>query len=105
MCFANICVDFARPTGSNFDNNAPIVQERPFMRSTLLIALTALTLAAEAHAGGRKLTGPLGVRTTLRNEHPYQKTLRKFLGTLSEKDFTHGVKEPLKAVPPVDDLE
>lgn len=36
-------------------------------------------------------------RTNLPTDHPYQKQLRDFMATLTEKDFTHGVTEPLKA--------
>ena len=75
------------------------------MRSLLLVALILIAFVAYADAGGRKLIGTPGVRTTLPDEHPYQKTLRKFLGTLTEKDFAHGIQGGLKTVPARDDPE
>ncbi|MCX5658788.1 MAG: hypothetical protein NTW19_03590 [Planctomycetota bacterium] len=39
-------------------------------------------------------------RTKLPDEKPHQKALRDYLGTLAEKDFDHGVKEPIKVVAP-----
>lgn len=75
------------------------------MRSSLFVSIALIALAADAHAGARKLIGTPGVRTTLPEEHPYQKTLRKFLGTLTEKDFTHGVQGGLKAASAGDDPE
>lgn len=36
-------------------------------------------------------------RTKLPDQHPHQKTLRQFLGSLTEKDFDHGIKEPVAA--------
>lgn len=75
------------------------------MRTMLIVAILVLALDSRADAGARKLTGPPGVRTALPDEHPYQKTLRKYLGTLTEKDFAHGIKGGLKTVPPGDDAE
>ncbi|MBI2808783.1 MAG: hypothetical protein HYX68_27660 [Planctomycetes bacterium] len=65
------------------------------MRILLISAFTFIAIAADVHSGARKLTGPPGMRTKLPDEHPYQKTLRTFLGTLTEKDFTHGVQGKL----------
>jgi hypothetical protein len=59
------------------------------MRTILVAALILIGLSSSARAGARKLTGPPGERSALPDEHPYQKTLRKFLSTLSEKDSAH----------------
>ncbi|MSQ96767.1 MAG: hypothetical protein EXR98_19735 [Gemmataceae bacterium] len=75
------------------------------MRIILFVAFILSALSGSARASGRKLTGTPGVRSALPDEHPYQKTLRKFLGTLTEKDFTHGITGGLKAVPAGDDPE
>lgn len=39
------------------------------------------------------------IRTRLPDEHPYQQVLRKFMGTLTERDFTHGVTTNLTVQP------
>ncbi len=75
------------------------------MRMLMLSVIALITLTAEIHAGGRKLTGTQGIRTALPDEHPYQQTLRKFLGALTEKDFTHGVQGGLKTPAPGDNPE
>lgn len=76
------------------------------MRFASFVAIVALVLVGPGvHAGGRKLVGPVGIRTALPEDHPYQKQLRKFLGTLTEKDFEHGIKGGLKAEPAGDDPE
>jgi hypothetical protein len=45
------------------------------------------------------------VRTRLPDEHAYQKTLRTYLGSLTEKDFDHGITEKFTTPPDVDDPE
>jgi len=75
------------------------------MRTALLVSIVFLFPAADCHAGDRKLVGTLGVRTKLPDEHPYQRELRKFLGTLTEKDFAHGITGGLKIAPAGDDPE
>lgn len=45
------------------------------------------------------------MRATLPDAHPYQQTLRKFMGTLTEKDFEHGVTGGLTRQPSSQDPE
>ena len=61
-----------------------------------VLALSALAAAAPA-AGAPAATAP-AIQTRLPDETPYQQELRKFLGSLTEKDFEHAVKEPPKVV-------
>jgi hypothetical protein len=68
------------------------------MRPILALFLVVLT-NVPAFAGGRKVQGPPPPRTTLPQDHAYQKQLRTFMGTLTEKDFTHGVKGALTHTP------
>lgn len=68
------------------------------MRSILPLFLLALT-AVPVVAQGRKVQGPPPPRTVLPQDYPYQKQLRTFMGTLTEKDFTHGVKGALTHQP------
>lgn len=58
------------------------------------------------------LTGPAlaqksepNTRSKLPEAHEYQRTLRKYLATLTEADFTHAVTVLVTAKPPSDDLE
>ncbi len=75
------------------------------MRFIPLIAIAVISFVSNADGGGRKLIGTPNVRIKLPDEHPYQKTLRSYIGTLAEKDFAHGIKGGLKTVPAGDDFE
>ena len=41
-------------------------------------------------------------RTSLPQDHEYQRTLRKYMASLTEKDFNHGVAEKLPIDKPTD---
>lgn len=64
------------------------------LAALLAFAIVALSLAGPTFAADAPL------RTRLPDEKPYQQALRAHLATLTEKDFTHGVTEPVKAVTP-----
>ena len=66
----------------------------------VLLTMAASTIAADPPKPAVPVTPAL--RTKLPDEHPYQQELRKYLASLTEKDFDHGVKE-LPAVIPVSD--
>jgi len=69
-----------------------------------LIVAFALPLVWTAHAGAAEVSpkGPATERTTLPQDHEYQRTLHRFLATLSEKDFAHGVTGPIPLDTPTD---
>ena len=64
-------------------------------RWCLLLVLAATPLLAPAQEPAK----PPPLRATLPADEPYQKTLRDYLATLTEADFTHGIVGGLKAVP------
>ncbi len=55
--------------------------------------LAALLLALAPAARAQK--GPETTLTRLPEDHDYQRTLRGFMASLTAKDFTHGVTEPI----------
>ena len=62
---------------------------RLFIAAMLLFVCTRATLGADA-----AVTPPAG-RMTLPQDHEYQRTLRNYIASLSEKDFAHGVTTPV----------
>lgn len=62
----------------------------------------ALVLVASASGADTPVPPP---RTTLPQDHEYQKQLRSFMATLVERDFEHGVTEVLPQVPGSSDPE
>jgi len=56
-------------------------------KAILLLPLTVVLLFAESDARAQYVPAQLAL-TQLPQEHPYQKTLRAYLGTLQEKDLT-----------------
>lgn len=75
------------------------------MTRLVFTLLLLLSLVADTFAQERKRPGPANTRNALPQDHPYQRTLRDFLATLTEKDFTHGVTEELSIKPTGDDLD
>jgi hypothetical protein len=68
------------------------------MRNRLIAPIACLALAivapaTAADAPQAAVPAAPAVRTQLPDEHPYQQDLRKYLASLTEKDFEHGVKE------------
>src|SRR4029079_6142395 len=57
--------------------------------SPTLALLAALALNAHAQKA------PETTLTKLPQDHDYQRTLHKFMASLTAKDFTHGVTEPI----------
>ena len=72
-------------------------------RSTLAFLLFSLFVPAAF--AQRKLTGTETGRTSLPRDLPYQKVIRDHIGTLTEKDFTHGVAADIAAKPTEQDAE
>lgn len=71
-----------------------------------LLALAPLAPAAYAASGGDlPKPDPIPGKIMLPQEHQYQRVLRKYLATLTEKDFTHGVTAELTETPPSSDRE
>ena len=71
------------------------MQTRAFLRVALSwFAACALTAYAQK--------GPETTLTELPQDHAYQRVLRAYMATLSEKDFTHGVTERLPIDTPTD---
>lgn len=60
-------------------------------RWLLTVALLFITFPLQAHAQ----KGPETTLTKLPQDHDYQRTLHKFMASLTAKDFTHGVTEPI----------
>jgi len=76
------------------------MQTFPCLLATGFLAFTA-TWAGAADA----TKGPTTQRRTLPDEHEYQRTLRSYLGSLTAKDFDHGVKEKLSPLSATADVE
>ncbi|MCE9530603.1 MAG: hypothetical protein K8T89_05665, partial [Planctomycetes bacterium] len=57
------------------------------------IAVLVLFLSLASNAAAQK--GPETTLTKLPQDHPYQAVLVKFMATLTEKDFTHGITMPI----------
>lgn len=74
-------------------------------QSMVLLVALLLSGSPAALAGGRKVPTPPPPRNTLPVDHPYQKQLRDFLATLTEKDFTHGIVDPIGTPALPDDAE
>jgi len=74
------------------------------LRSRILL-LSALLLFSGSCVRAADLPKPKATpgHVMLPQEHQYQRVLRKYMATLSEKDFDHGVKEPLTVAAPSDD--
>ncbi len=70
------------------------------MRSRILLLSAALLFSGYC-AHGADLPKPKAIpgRVMLPQEHQYQRVLRKYLATLSEKDFDHGVTAKLTVAP------
>ncbi len=85
----------------------PITQGNPMNAQKIAACILGLLILGNpaVRAGGRKVPVPPPPRATLPQEHAYQKQLRAFMATLSEKDFTHGVKEPITSQPTPADAE
>src|SRR5437870_5187730 len=71
---------------------------RSVMRSRLIIPMAFVLFgialpAIAADAPNAPAPATPALRTKLPDEHPYQQALRKYLASLSEKDFDHGIKE------------
>lgn len=64
----------------------------------VLLLLLSLALASHAQAQPKVVV----TRPTLPDEIPYQKVLKQYIASLTEKDFTHGVEGPLKAAAETD---
>ena len=81
------------------------MRSRPLVAAAVLLAFVStstptITFAADAPPAAAKPA----VRSKLPDEHDYQKELRRYLGTLTEKDFDHGVTA-LPTLAPVTDPE
>lgn len=64
----------------------------PILNRSMFIALVLfISFAHEVYAQ----KGPETTLTKLPQDHPYQITLVKFLATLTEKDFIHGVTDKI----------
>ena len=75
------------------------------LATLLACAGMALFGIAPATAQTKKKNSEPNTWTTLPQNHEYQRTLHKYMSTLTEKDFTHGVSDPLVAKPPDMDPE
>jgi hypothetical protein len=62
--------------------------------AVLLLSFLGLVLAADLRAAPAKKGEPTP-RTKLPQDHAYQRALRRYLATLTAKDFTHGVTTPV----------
>ncbi|MCX5662504.1 MAG: hypothetical protein NTW19_22715 [Planctomycetota bacterium] len=82
---------------------------KPTLRlaSRLAPLLALLALASPAPAPGADLPKPEPTpgRLMLPQEHQYERVLRKYLASLTEKDFTHGVAGYLTETPLSPDLD
>src|SRR5688572_1178132 len=65
----------------------------------LFLAISASLVAFAPQARAQK--GPETTLTRLPEDHDYQRTLRKFLATLTARDFTHGVTAPIPEDSPI----
>lgn len=72
----------------------------------LLSLLISIGVAAAADPPGKSpQKGEVVTRSTLPQAHEYQRTLHRFLATLTERDFAHGVSESLTVQPASTDRE
>src|SRR5205814_1343483 len=74
----------------------------PASRCATLSVVLALAVVATVTGADTPVPPP---RTTLPQDHEYQKQLRGFMATLVERDFEHGVTEVLPQVPDSGDPE
>lgn len=73
---------------------------------TVVVALTAFSWASAAEKALQPASkGDATALTKLPQAHDYQRTLRRFMATLREEDFEHGVSELPTAKAAVDDPE
>ena len=83
---------------SRAHHTSPVFQSLRMLVASVLLSMTASAQTAETPT-------PVVPRTTLPEDHDYQRILRKYLGTLTAKDFDHGVTEKFTTPPINGDVE